>query len=334
MMRMVLFLICILAWPVTAHAQGRPQTIDIDTIEDVALGEDGRRIVRFRTEHTGRLRADLFSAPESAGAISFTFREQGGGEGAEPLPAVVGPGRYEAIVQAVNPGAATVQINIWLDVPLDEFEPNDTQESATRIDIPFDGIIRLSHNEVDWFRVDTNPGSILGVHLYTGGSFTGLRIGVYDQSGTELYISDDNQWGTEGMRYVRTTGRPMYIAVWDSNQWADSDAAAYKTLIVRQYRPQGTPTSDNALVTLSVEGDSTASFQLDLIGDVIGVSTVEANEADAVARELRVAIEGRQSSFWMQVLMLLGLAVLAGGGYLGWRYWSQRDTPPPPPTQD
>ncbi len=341
MMRLMLILILLLAFPVAAQAQGRVLTIDVDTIEDVTLGDEGRRVVRFRTEHTGRLRADLFSHADSTGVISFTFQEAGGSDDEkDALPAVVGPGRYEAIIQAVNPGAATIQVRIWLDIPLDEFETNDSRETARRIDIPFDGVISLSGTDRDWFRVDTASGGVLGIQLYTGGASTTARIAVYDHAGTEVFLSDDNPWGTTGMRYVRSTGRAMYILVWDQTEWGDTDAANYKTLNVRQYRPEGTPASDNALVTLSVEGDSTASFQLDLIGDAIGVNTVAANEADAVARELRTAIEGQNNSIWRSVLALLVLIVLGVGGFFGRRYWQQRSgkapesSPTPPPTSE
>lgn len=324
MMRFVLIVLTLLVLPSAAFAQGRPQNIDVDTIEDVQLGDEGRRVVRFRTEHTGRLRADLFSAPESAGVISFTFREQGAADDADPLPAVVGPGRYEAIVQAVNPGAALVQLNIWLDVPLDEFEPNDSMETALRIDIPFDGIVRLSNGDSDWFRVQPNAGSILGVQLYSGTGSSRQFVAIFDHNGDQIFASDDTPWGTSGMRYARATGRAMYIHLWDLNEWSDSDPSAYKTLNVREYRPEGTPASDNSLVTLSLDDTSSALFQLDLIGGAIGVDTVEANEADAVARELRVAIEGRQSSLWQQVLILLGLIALGVAGYFGWREYAKR----------
>lgn len=140
------FLVLLLCFPGAAFAQNRPLNVDVDRIEDVRLNEEGRRILRFRTNRVGRLRADIFANPDSTGAISVTFRERGNDDTDSDTPPsdVWGAGRYEAVVQAVNPGSAIIQMRVTLDVPLDEYEPNNSLETAARVDLPFRGMVQLN----------------------------------------------------------------------------------------------------------------------------------------------------------------------------------------------
>lgn len=321
-MRNLLF-VTILLLPFQAIAQDRTQNVDVGQIEDVRLGDDGRAVLRFRTEHTGRLRGDIFAAPTEAGVINVTFRERSASDDenkTETLPTVWEPGRYEAVVQAVNPGAALVQLRVSVDIPLDEFEPNDTRETAMRVDLPFAGVLRLSAGDSDWFRVNPDSGGIVGVHLHTSYSYSGPRIGIFDADGNQLLLTEATQWGHRGMRYVRATGRPLFIQLTDTNTYGEGDANAFKTVEIVQYSPEGAPASARSLVTLSLESDDPSIFQLDLIGDAIGVETVAADEAESVAQELETAIRGRRGGWGWFGLILLLLLVAGGGGYFFWRH--------------
>ncbi len=319
-MRYALILLALLI-PSLATAQGRPQSVDIDQIEDVRLGDEGMRVLRFETDYVGRLRADIFSAPESAGIITVEFRERGAssdaptGKTAAPQD-VFGAGDYEAVVQAATPGAAIIQLRLVSEIPLDEFEDNNSLETAYRVELPFNGLVHISGRDRDWFRIDPASGGIVGVHLHTDYQFEGPQLGFYDHNGTLLYETDATPWGHRGMRYVRAAGRPIYVVVWDSNDYGEGDVTAFKNLEIVQYSPEGAPASSRSLVTLGLESEDPASFQLDLIGRAIGVDTVAANEAEGIARELKVAIEGRGGSLrstilWALLALVLGLAGLS-----------------------
>ena len=318
-MRYLLILLIIML-PSAALAQ-RDQNVEVDRIVDVRLNDEGARVVQFRTENVGRLRADVFASPQSSGAITVTFQGRGGPDESDTeksaSPPVIFPaGRYEAIVQAENPGAAIIQMRFMADIPLDEYESNNSLEAATRIELPFNGLVHLSGADRDWFRVDPDAGGIVGVHLHTTYQFSGPQVGIYNSDGTQILVTDTTEWGYRGMRYVRSTGRPIFIAVWDSNNYGDGDATAFKGLEIVQYSPEGPPASARSLVTLGLESDDPASFQLDLIGLAIGVETVAANEAEGIARELKAAIDGRGLSLgaivmWSLLMLLIALAGLS-----------------------
>lgn len=315
----------------TALAQGRPVNVDVDEIETVRLGEEGNRVLRFRTEHPGQLRFDVFNAPESAGAITVTFSEQGADDETKTedgLSPIVAPGRYEALVRAANPGEAEVQLRVWLDLPMDEFEANNSREDAYRIDLPFEGLVHLRGEDRDWFRVETHSGGVLGVHLQTPNRPTGPRIAVYDHRGEQIFLSELDDYATEGVRYVQSTGRAMYVEVWDTNNWGDRDADLFKQLRIAEYFPAGAPASSNAIVTLSLAEDPLGSEQLRLIGQSIDVDTVDADEADIVAQELREVIEGRSTGGWGWLLGLLVVLLLAGAGAAGYWIWKTRGSTP------
>lgn len=323
MMRMLLCLTLLVA-PSAAQAQNRTQAVDPDRIEDVQLDDEGRATLRFRTDDVGRLHADIFSAPDTAGQISVNFRDPNAPaptERAAPASPVWAPGRYEADVQAANPGSAMIQLRINVDIPLDEYEPNNTRDTATRVDLPFEGIIRLAADDPDWIRVDPPAGGVLGVHLHATGALDGPRIRIYEGGGTLLLQSEATFWGYRGMRYVRATGRPLYIELTDTNTFGEGDANAFKTLEIVHYSPEGAPSSARSLVTLSLEGEDPSTFQLDLVGEAIGVETVAANEADSVARELDTAIRGRKINWGIAVAALLLLLGLGGGVVFFW-WWT------------
>lgn len=323
MMRVLLILALLLATG-AAQVQSRAQSIEPDRIEDVRLDDEGRATLRFRTEHIGRLRADIFSTPDTAGQITVSFRDPNAaptsGKTAVRSP-IWDAGRYEADVQAANPGSAIVQLRVSVDIPLDEFEPNDTRETAARVEIPFEGVIRISNGDPDWFRVDPPTGGVLGIHLhrYNPQQLDGPRFRVFEGDGTLLLESAEAFWGYRGMRYVRATGRPLYIEASAPNNFGENDVDAFMGLEIVLYRPEGAPASARSLVTLSLEGEDPSMFQLDLVGEAIGVDTVAANEAGGVARELDTAIRGRKVNWGIAIAGLLALLVLGGGGYFVWR---------------
>jgi len=303
----------------TNRSQRCPASVDTGELNALRLNGEGHCVVRFETERAALFLGEVFSSPSASGEITVMFRPRGGNddEDAEKVAvSVYPPGRYEAVIQAENPGSAVVQFRVGLGRPTDDFEPNNLQSEAFDVDLPFAGIVHLSNGDADWFRIDPEPGGVIGIHLHTGYSYTGPHIGVYDRDGTEILITAATDWGVRGMRYVRSTGRPMFIAVWDTVSWGERDGYGYKTLEIVQYRPLSDPASARSLVTLGLEGEDPAFFQLDLIGEAIGVETVQADEAAEIARELAAAIQGRGMSFgtimlWVLAALILGLVALS-----------------------
>lgn len=301
----------------TNRAARCPANVDLNELEAVRLGEDGRCVLSFTTERPGIFQSELFSYPSSTGAITVSFRQRGAEEAL--APGVYDAGRYEAVLQAVNPGEAVVQLRLALARPRDPFEPNDTLEDAARVDLPFESVVHLTGGEQDWFRVDPALGGIVGVHLHIASDYQGPRIGFYEADGTEILVSNNSNWGVRGMRYVRSRGRPIFIAVWDTNNWGDENDNAYKRIEIVQYRPEGAPSSTRSLVALGLESEGPEFEQLDFIGAAIGVETVSAAEAEEIAEEIRAAVQRRGTNWGLIAIVILLLAAAGGGGFYFFR---------------
>jgi hypothetical protein len=331
-----LALICILllAGAPSLHAQSR-QTLAVDRIETVRFDEDGQARIRFDTNHPGVPGFDVFSAPADFGNVQIILPENSdAGDGADKTATaglsitrglIVTEGRHEVVLQATPlESGRTVEIQgrLRLDPLLDGFEPNDTYQQAQRINLPFHQIVQLSAGDLDWFRIDAPRGGIVGIHLHhTGDGYTGPGIEVLDHDGEQIFLTQDNSWSWRGMRYVRSEGRALYVGLRDQYAWSDDQTGgSYKSLEIVQYQAGLLPSG--ALVTLGLESEDPAFYQLGLVGEALGMPVHSADEAGAIAEELDRAVIGTApTSTPIYLLILLGVLVLVASGGAYW--WFQ-----------
>lgn len=323
-------LACILLMLLPGIAVAQP-TLDLDEIETVKLDEDGKAEIRVRTDRPGVLRADLFSAPDSVGAIAVTFEPEQAVEGEEaPLPVPVGAmtvekGRHTLLVSAANAGAANIQLRLMLEPPLDLYEPNDTRDAAVKLDTPFLGLVRVSAGDEDWFRVDAPRGHLIGVHLRTRSGYTGPAIAFVDGKGEVLQETARDNWGHRGMRYFKSEGRPVYIQITDTYNWGAEDWRAYRQLAIETYEPDRS--SPNVFVKLDMQEGDSSGEQIDYVGEAAGSRVSSAVEATEIAAELERAVTDERGSNW-GIYILVGLAgLLAGGGFAVYRRMKTKSEP-------
>ncbi len=312
----------------TGAALGQPvRSVEPDRIETIRLDENGQAILRFETPRPGIASFDVFAAAPELGALTLTqsseeaidskLAEAGATVAMDPvsLPA----GRHRLLLQAQGESGGRghqIQGRLRIDPPGDPFEPNDTPETATRIELPVREILDLTSGDTDWFRVDPPGPGYLGVQLFASSSYAGPQIEVRREDGEILLqtVLDNASW--LGMRYLETDGRPLLVGVRETYAGSMGPSFPIKRLDIVHYR------ADIALqggfITLPGGPDTAVTDQLALIADALGAEAVSADQATIVTAELNRATQGRtegRASLWMG--LLLAALVFAAGAVLG-----------------
>jgi hypothetical protein len=295
----------------------RPQTVEPGAIETIRLDAEGRAVLRVTATDAGVPAFDLLAGPEGLDSVSVLTGE---GEKVVPMavPQVLAPGRHDLTIQgAARPDGRTMEIQgrLRLDPPLDAFEPNDAREQARRIELPFYQIIRTAQGDPDWFRIETQNGGVIGIHLHHfGDAYTGPQLTVLEADGTVIFQTGDNAYAWQSMRYVRSTGRPIYLGITDSQAWDEGNARAFKALEIVRYIPNAPV--NGSLITLGLESEDPSFYQLDLVGEALGAAVRPAGEAEIVASELARAAGLAPRALWPRLLAAgLLLAALAAAGF-------------------
>ncbi len=302
----VLVMILALADPAAAQQRLKPGEVTILRLDDA-----GEARVRVDLDFASEVVLPVFSGPEAVAAVFIT--PAGTSDMAPAQRLVLPAGRHELDVSGgpVGEGETVIQVRPQFLPPNDAFEPNDTPETARRVDLPFHRVVRLAHGDWDWFEVDPGGRAILGVQLLgLRGGYDGPQIRVVDAAGTDLYTSPAGTGGWNGMRYVRVERGPVFVGVTDSSPWAEQQPDGFKTLEILRVEP--VTGISGRLITLSVETDDPAFYQLGLVGEGLGMDVRAANEADRVAAELSQVVRGEgfssRSPGWI-IWMILGLAL-------------------------
>lgn len=289
-------------------------------IETVQLDEAGQAEFQFETGRAGLASFDLFSASEKIGTVSAAIYPAGEGADA-PIDTrlnALAPGRYRLVIESEAPGPAEIQARLRLDPPLDGFEPNDSPQTAARVDLPLRAVIQLSDGEQDWFEIRPEAGAVIGIRLVNaGGAYRGPMIEVRDSEGETLFQSANEDWGWGAMRYVEADGGPLLVGVWDTASFRAGDPRSLKGIEIVRY--SAAPYPAGTFVTLGLGEDETAFNQLALAGRAAGLTVARTEEADSIAREFSGAIERDRpgpSWIWTSLAFLLAFAIGAGMGWV------------------
>jgi len=308
--------VLMLAVTPAATAQ-RPQSVEPGAIETIRLDGEGRAVLRFDAAAPGLPAFDLMAAPDGLDSVRLS-PPVSDVKGASSALVVLADGRHELVLQGqarADGEAMEIQGRLRLDPPFDAFEPNDFRDQARPIDLPFHQVIRLAEGDEDWFRIEAERGGVIGIHLHHAfNAYDGPQITVYEADGTLIFQTNSSAYGWRGMRYVRSEGRPILIRLTDSHAWSGNQVAAFKALEIVHYAPDAPV--NGTLVTLGVESEDPAFYQLALVGEAVGTQVRGASQAEAVASELTRAVEVRPAPLWPYWLSGLLLVIgLAGGGY-------------------
>lgn len=293
---------------VSAAAQ---QWLESGEVATLRLDDTGEARVRVDLDHASEVQLSVFAGPV---AVATVFIAPARNADMAPVQRLVLPsGRHELLVSGgpVGEGESVIQIRPQFLPPNDAFEPNDTPDTAWQANLPFHHVVRLAHGDWDWFRVDPGGRGILGVQLLGNrGTYDGPRVRVVDANGVELYVSSPGPGGWSGMRYVRVDSGPVFVGVTDSSPWAEQQPDGFKTLEILRIEPVAE--ISGRLITLSVETDDPSFFQLDLVGEALGMDVRAADEADRVAAELGQVVRGEGFGPGGQsriIWLILGLAL-------------------------
>jgi len=328
MIRIALVFICLSAF-VAAHAQ---PMLELDRIETVRLDDEGQATIRVNVPRTGVIRADVFSAPDGAGEVSVTFEQEEVAEGEtqpDPVPVnlrAVDKGRHRLVVKSTGASEAEIQLRLMLEPALDLYEPNDTMDTAYVVEPPLLGLMQVTGQDQDWFRVDVPRGHYIGIQI-TGNSYSGQRprIAFVNRRGEEL-VENGEQTVHRAMYYFRSEGAPVYIRITDLYGWAPGDPRAFATLKIESYAPNRE--SANLFVKVDMGSDELTSTQTDYLAEAAGTRVSDVEEAAEFTEELSLAVRRPGDTgpgFWIWALGVIIIGLGVGGGYA---YWKRRKEGP------
>ena len=324
----------ILAW-VAACAGGiafsqEPVRIDLEEISTITLDSSGSAVVSISVPQTAIIRPDIFSATPGAEPLAFRYTNPEINPIQEFMPhipmssTIVEAGDYEITLQSNYSGdtPAEVQVRFSLEPPLDNFEPNDTMETATQIDLPFIALIDLGDGGQDWFRVRAPAGAVIGTHLMARWSHYGYFISYYDADGVLLYRTINEEWGVHGARYFESDGRDLFIQVVDESGYRDPENRSYEVLEIAAYLPSGH--NPNAFVKIAMGADEESSRQADFIGGASGTRVADATESIDITEELIRTVEERKSFYQSPSFIAAMLCLVLSASLIGWQVSKNR----------
>lgn len=322
MIRATLFFLFLSAF-FTVQAQ---PMLELDRIETVRLDDEGKATIRVNVPRTGVIRADVFSALDSVGEVSVAFEQEAAPEGeAQPAPTpvnlrAVDKGRHRLIVTSTGASKGDVQLRLMLEPALDLYEPNDTMDTAYVVEPPLLGLMQITGQDEDWFRVDVPRGHYIGVQI-TGNSYSGQRprIAFVNRRGEEL-VENGEQNVHRAMYYFRSEGGPVYIRITDLYGWAPGDPRAFATMKIESYAPNRE--SANLFVKVDMGSDELTSTQTDYLAEASGTRVSDVEEAAEFSEELSRAVRRPTDNgpgFWVWALGVIILGLGVGGGYAFWK---------------
>lgn len=302
------------------HAQDDTPTIDLainlEDIVTVNLDENGFASVVMSVPRTGTLRPSFFG-DSVAQNIEINVASLDPVVDTEPNPKilmhnrVLDPGDYRMSVTGFP--NSQLQLRLSLEPALDIYEPNDTLETAAEVSVPFFGLIDIIGSSDDWFKVEVPKNKIVGAQLHAGEAYGKYFIGFYDENGTQLYLSDDTDWGTDGMRYFKSDGGPLYIKVYENTGVTFFDPQTFILFEIQSFSPN--MDNPNTFVKIAMGGNDRASSQIDFVSEAAGTNVANAEESIDITEELTRAVSRQNDTEQGWVLWgVFGAIIIAAIG--------------------
>lgn len=310
-LHIVLCVASMLALSAAAGAQSDemiPLTIDtVGHVEDIPFDLDKPAAVSIQA----------FFPPAELGAIKFVVTDAAG----EPVniapPKILAPGSYSVAVSASGASPENFSIKIGTSEPFDPYEPNDTRETASLIELPLRTVITVDSgaNNIDWFKFTVDQAYVLSVHFRARGG-TIVKFKVVDAEGESLYETASD-WDSAGARYVSLTAGEYYLAVWASSGSVQAEVE------LALYDPTGAVGDNGGFIAVGMVEGSAGLGQLMLIAKATGKGLIETVSPEIMKAELLEAVKEKPAETakvqgpgdwgtWLVILLILGASGGAG----------------------
>jgi len=273
--------------------------------------------IPFEIDKPSAVSAMAYFPPAEVGAVNFAVTDADGKPVKFAHPKVLKPGSYSLAVSAAGVSDDSFSVKIDISEPIDVYEPNDTQETATSITLPLRTVIGVDHGaeNLDWFKFSVDQPYLLSVHLRTRrGSSVSFK--VLDSEGASLYATA-SRWGSSGARYASLEAGEYYLVVGPASS---SDTAEMELGL---YDPVAVVGDNGGFIAVGMTEGSAGLNQLTLIAKTSGKGLVETLSPEIIKAELMEAVKdkpaeadkGSASREW--IIWSIIILVLAGSGVGG-----------------
>jgi hypothetical protein len=287
------------------------------TIDSVGHVED----IPFDLDKPASVSVQAFFPPAELGAIKFAVTDANGQAVNITPPKVLPPGAYSVAVSASGVSSESFNVKIGVSEPLDAYEPNDTRETASLIELPLRTVIKVDpgSDNLDWFTFTVDQACILSVHIRVK-NWSRVDFKVLDAEGKIAYKTVST-WDSHGARYASLTAGEYYLAV------GPAAGSVYAEMELALYDPAAAVGANGGFIAVGMTEGSTDLNQLTLIAKTGGKALIETISPEIMKAELLDAVKEESVEtaksegsggpiIWIVILLML----IAGGGAGYWGF--------------
>ncbi len=285
--------------PVTINAPGHVEEIPFDLDKPSAVSIQA-----------------FFPAAE-LGVVSFTVTDADGAAVSIAPPKVLKAGSYSVAISAVGVSTESFSVKIAVSEPLDVYEPNDTRQTASSIELPLRTVITADTGaaNLDWFKFKVDQDYLLSVHLRAR-NHSAISFKILDSEEKVLYQTA-SIWDSKGARYASLAAGEYYLVV------GPAGAAGPVEMELGLYDPEGSGGENGGFIAVGMEEGSAGLNQLTLIAKSGGKGLVETVSPEIMKAELLEAVKDKPVEvepeggsyewlLWLGVVLILGGSGTAG----------------------
>jgi hypothetical protein len=309
----VLCLAAVLAFAGEAAAQSDEMiSVTIDTAGHVVD-------IPFDLDKPASVSIQAFFPPRELGAIKFAVTDAAGEAVNIAPPKVLSPGAYSVAVSASGVSSESFSVKIGLSEPLDAYEPNDTRQTASRIELPIRTVIKVDpgSDNIDWFKFSIDQNCVLSVHILTK-TWNRIDFKVVDAEEKIAYQTVAS-WDSHGARYANLIAGDYYLAV------GPSAKPVYAEMELALYDPTVVAGDNGGFIAVGMKEGSSDLNQLAIIANTTGKGLIETVSSEIMKTELLEAVKEKpvdtatNQGSWAWVIWTVILLILAAGGGAG--FW-------------
>jgi len=285
-----------------------------DEMIPLTIDTDGHMVdIPFDLDKPAAVSIQAFFPPAELGAIKFAVTDAAGEVVNIAPPRILAPGSYSVAISASGVSSEPFSVKIGVSEPLDPYEPNDTRETASRIELPLRTVIKVDPGKnLDWFKFTIDQAYVLSVHLRARGGAS-ITFKVVDAEGKILYQTA-SQWDSAGARYASLTTGEYYLAI------GPATSSVQVEMELSLYDPDGIGGEKGGFIAVGMKEGSPGLKQLMLIANTTGKSLVETVSPEIMKVELLEAVKEKPvetvtkgSGAWITWLVILLILVVSGG---------------------
>ncbi|MCP4376346.1 MAG: hypothetical protein GY794_09250 [bacterium] len=295
-LHIVLCVAVVLVFGTVSRAQNNemiPLTIDTaGHVEDIPFDLDKPSAVSIQA----------FFPPAELGKIKFAVTNESGQAVNIASPKILAPGSYSVAVSASGASPESFSVKIGVAEPLDSYEPNDTRETASPIELPLRTVIRTDsgRDNLDWFKFRIGQAYVLSIHIIPRSGGT-VNFRVIDADGKDVYKAASTRT-SRGARYVSLVAGEYYLT------FGAAGGSVNTELELGLFDPTSGGGAEGGFIAVGMKEGSDALGQLKLIAKTTGKGLVESVDPEVMKAELMEAVREHSGE-------------TAGTWGLGWIIW-------------